>query len=100
LCRSIAIDRWAWSSTCRTISRTPPYFYKSKRFKINEFYQIFQIENVGCWVNTYEIIATGNNVGIIECVPDAISIDQLKKKVFGMSKDIGYAAVNEIRISF
>jgi hypothetical protein len=26
--------------------------------------------------------------------------DQLKKKVFGMSKDIGYAAVNEIRISF
>lgn len=48
---------------------------------INEFHQIFQIEKVNCWVNTYEIIATGNNVGIIECVPNAISIDQLKKKI-------------------
>jgi hypothetical protein len=48
---------------------------------INEFHQIFQMEKVGCWVNTYEILATGNNVGIIECVPNAISIDQLKRKV-------------------
>ena len=48
---------------------------------INEFHQIFQLEKTGCWVNTYEIIATGNNVGIIECVPNAISIDQLKKKI-------------------
>lgn len=48
---------------------------------INEFQQIFQMEKVGCWVNTYEILATGNNVGIIEVVPNAISIDQLKKKI-------------------
>jgi phosphatidylinositol 4-kinase len=46
---------------------------------INEFNQIFKIEKVDCWLNTYEILATGNNVGIIECVPDTISIDQLKK---------------------
>ncbi len=48
---------------------------------INEFHQIFQMEKVECWVNSYEIIATGDNVGIIECVPNAISIDQLKKKI-------------------
>jgi phosphatidylinositol 4-kinase B len=48
---------------------------------INEFHQIFQIEKVKCWVNSYEILATGDNVGIIECVPNAISIDQLKKKI-------------------
>ncbi len=52
---------------------------------INEFYQIFQLEKVDCWLNTYEIIATGNDVGIIECVPNAISIDQLKKKIRGNS---------------
>jgi hypothetical protein len=32
-------------------------------------------------VNPYEIIATGSNVGIIECVPNAISVDQLKRKI-------------------
>jgi hypothetical protein len=47
---------------------------------INEFYQIFKLEKVDCWVNPYEILATGNNVGIIEVVPNAISIDQLKRK--------------------
>jgi len=51
---------------------------------INEFYQIFKIEKVRCWLNTYEILATGNNVGIIECVPNAISLDQLKQR----TKDI------------
>lgn len=48
---------------------------------INEFYQIFMLEKVLCWVNPYEILATGNNVGIIECVPNAISVDQLKRKI-------------------
>jgi phosphatidylinositol 4-kinase len=48
---------------------------------INEFYQIFKLEKVDCWVHTYEIIATGNQVGIIEMVPNSISIDQLKKKI-------------------
>lgn len=47
---------------------------------INEFYQIFKIEKVDCWVNPYEILATGNNVGIIEVVPNSVSIDQLKRK--------------------
>jgi hypothetical protein len=51
---------------------------------INEFMQIFKMEKVECWVHTYEIIATGNNCGIIEVVPNAVSIDQLKRK----AKDI------------
>jgi phosphatidylinositol kinase/protein kinase (PI-3 family) len=52
---------------------------------INEFYQIFRIENVDCWVNPYEILSAGKESGLIECVPNAISIDELKKKIGNMS---------------
>lgn len=48
---------------------------------INEFYQIFQLEKVNCWVYPYEILSTGNESGIIEVVNNAISIDDLKKKI-------------------
>jgi len=51
---------------------------------INEFSQIFKIEKVDAWVNTYEIISTGNNIGLIECIPNSVSLDYLKRK----SKDI------------
>lgn len=47
---------------------------------INEFYQIFKMEKVDVWLNPYEILSTGCNVGIIECVPDAVSLDYLKRK--------------------
>jgi phosphatidylinositol 4-kinase len=47
---------------------------------INEFNQIFKIEKVDCWVNPYEIISTGMNMGLIECIPNSISLDQLKRK--------------------
>lgn len=47
---------------------------------INEFYQIFKLSKVKCWLQPYEIIATGHNVGIVEVVPNALSIDQLKRK--------------------
>ena len=47
---------------------------------INEFYQIFKLENTGCWLNTYEIISTGNNCGLVEFVKDSLSLDQLKQK--------------------
>ena len=46
---------------------------------INEFDQIFHLENVDMWLKPYEILSTGQNVGIIECVPNAISIDYLKR---------------------
>ena len=47
---------------------------------INEFLQIFKFEKVKCWLQPYEIIATGTNVGIVEVVPNSISIDQMKRK--------------------
>ena len=47
---------------------------------INEFYQIFKLENTGCWLNTYEIISTGNNSGLVEMVNNSLSLDQLKQK--------------------
>jgi len=52
---------------------------------INEFHQIFKMEKVDCWVNTYEILATGNNAGLIEVVPNSISLDQLKRKAKGIN---------------
>ena len=52
---------------------------------INEFFQIFKLENTGCWLNTYEIISTGNNSGLVEMVNDSISLDQLKQKTNHMS---------------
>ena len=38
------------------------------------------MEKVNCWLYPYEILATGNKVGIIECCKNIISIDQLKQK--------------------
>ena len=52
---------------------------------INEFYQIFQLEHTGLWLNTYEIISTGNDSGLVEMVNDSLSLDQLKHKVEGIS---------------
>ena len=36
-------------------------------------------------MNPYEILSTGNESGIIECVGNAISIDDLKKKIKNMT---------------
>ena len=47
---------------------------------INEFYQIFKLENTGCWLNTYEIISTGKKSGLVEMVNNSLSLDQLKQK--------------------
>ena len=47
---------------------------------INEFYQIFKLENTGCWLNTYEIISTGNDAGLVEMVNDSVSLSALKQK--------------------
>ena len=48
---------------------------------INEFYQIYQLEKTGLWLNTYEIISTGNDSGLVEMVNDSLSLDQLKHKI-------------------
>ena len=52
---------------------------------INEFYQIFKLENTGCWLNTYEIISTGNDSGLVEMVDNSLSLDQLKQKTKNIS---------------
>jgi phosphatidylinositol 4-kinase len=52
---------------------------------INEFYQIFQLEHTGLWLNTYEIISTGNDSGLVEMVNDSLSLDALKQKLDSIS---------------
>jgi phosphatidylinositol 4-kinase B len=46
---------------------------------ITLFKQIFTQKKIDIWLYPYEIIATHQFCGIIECVPNAISIDGLKK---------------------
>ena len=48
---------------------------------INEFYQIYQLEKTNLWLNTYEIISTGNDSGLVEMVNDSLSLDALKQKL-------------------
>ena len=52
---------------------------------INEFHQIFRLEKVDCWLNTYEIISTGHDSGLVEMVNDSLSLDQLKHKLNNLS---------------
>ena len=52
---------------------------------INEFNQIFKLTNVKCWLNTYEIISTGDNCGLVEMCDNSLSIDQLKQKIGNIS---------------
>ena len=52
---------------------------------INEFYQIYQLEHTGLWLNTYEIISTGNDSGLVEMVNDSLSLDALKHKLDNIS---------------
>ena len=48
---------------------------------ISEFDQIFKAAKVNIWLKPYEIICTGPNCGMMECVPDTISLDSLNKKL-------------------
>lgn len=42
--------------------------------------QLFEEENLNIYLRPYEIFITSSNSGIIEFIPDTISIDALKKK--------------------
>lgn len=46
---------------------------------ISFFLQTFREKKLKLWLYAYDIIATGPDCGILECVPDAISMDALKK---------------------
>jgi len=48
---------------------------------ISQFQQIFQEAKLPLWLRPYEILSTGPDCGILECVPDAMSIDALKKSM-------------------
>jgi phosphatidylinositol kinase/protein kinase (PI-3 family) len=48
---------------------------------ISLFKQIFTKNKCDLWLKDYEIIATGLDCGILECVSDACSIDSLKKSL-------------------
>jgi hypothetical protein len=46
-----------------------------------QFYQkIFRDANLPVWIHTYRIMSTSKTTGLIELIPNAISIDGLKKK--------------------
>jgi len=48
--------------------------------------QIFKVQGVDCWLKPYEILATDNGCGIMVCLKDSMSIDQIKKALpSGMS---------------
>ena len=46
---------------------------------ISQVHQIFLEKNLALWLRPYEILATGTNCGLIEFIPDALSIDSIKK---------------------
>lgn len=42
--------------------------------------QIFQEANLNIYLRPYEIFITSSNSGMIEFIPDTVSLDSLKKK--------------------
>ena len=46
-----------------------------------KFQQIFKEAKLDLWLRPYEILATKPGCGLIEAVPDALSIDSIKKKM-------------------
>lgn len=47
---------------------------------ISQIDQIFKKKKLNIWLKPYEILATGKDCGLIEFLPDAMSIDAYKKK--------------------
>ncbi len=48
---------------------------------ISQFDQIFKQHKVRTWLMPYEIICTGPDSGLLQCVPDALSLDSLNQKL-------------------
>nr|CCA26609.1 phosphatidylinositol kinase (PIKG3) putative [Albugo laibachii Nc14] len=46
---------------------------------IDQFRQIFDREKLSLWLRTYRIVATGSDIGLLETITDACSLDHLKK---------------------
>ncbi len=58
---------------------------------ISQFDQIFKQYRIPIWLRPYEIICTGPNSGLIQCVTDSISLDSLNQKL----KKMGIHSLNE-----
>lgn len=39
----------------------------------------FKSERVGVWIHTYKILSTSQSTGLIQLIPNAVSLDGLKK---------------------
>ena len=48
---------------------------------ISQIHQIFKLKKLPLWLKVYEILATGPSCGLIEGIPDSMSIDGIKKKL-------------------
>lgn len=46
---------------------------------LKQFADIFKAEKVGVWMRPYEILATSTDAGLVEAIPDTISIDALRR---------------------
>ena len=49
---------------------------------ISQCHQIFKETKLDIWLKPYEIISTGPNCGLMECLNNAISLDTLNKLIF------------------
>jgi phosphatidylinositol 4-kinase len=47
---------------------------------IQVFREIFNQNNVDCWLSSYEVISTGQDCGLVEMVCNSLSMDQIKRK--------------------
>ncbi|KAI9913202.1 hypothetical protein PsorP6_006242 [Peronosclerospora sorghi] len=52
---------------------------------IHKLKSIFEFEAPNLWLRTYRIVATGANIGLLETITDACSLDHLKKTFPGGS---------------
>jgi len=48
---------------------------------ISTIHQIFMDAELSLWLYPYAVVATSSSAGLIETVPDAISLDSLKKRI-------------------
>jgi phosphatidylinositol 4-kinase len=66
---------------------------------ISTIHQIFKDADLPLWLYSYNVVAISSNTGLIETIPDAISIDSLKKRIPNMkSLEDYFVSVSNKRI--
>jgi len=113
---SVGSDRWRrlfgerWAERVQRLQQTSPFgrmpgwrltsvIVKSKdqlrqemfaTMLIAEFARIFESARLDVWLCPYRIVATGADCGFVQVIPDAPSIDQIKKAFHGNMTLSGY----------